>query len=267
MLSISQVTNAGAAGSYYQSDNYYAKDEGNGVWYGGAAITLGIDGQPVDPDRFVKVLSGEMENGQILGRIVDDKRKHIAGYDMTFSAPNYHEADVVRFNKAYRKLGVFAGETLHIKSIDKNGVVYLSKNGSTIAFKPSRDARASGAVEAFKITPMEIHAGDQIRWRRKEYQYGIENMQRGKIEAIYKDNVTIKMQDGRSIDFAKDHPHLSFLSHAWAQTGHAYQGQTIDHIIAVMPSLSGLTTQKGFYTAISRARHEVTLSHAATHSR
>ena len=65
------------------------------------------------------------------------------------------------------------------------------------------------------------------------------------------------MNDGSSVAYAKDHIQLSFLRHAWAQTGHAYQGQTINHIVVAMPSLSGLTTQKSFYVDISRAKHEV----------
>jgi len=171
---------------------------------------------------------------------------------------NYFEADVVMFNKSYTKLGVLAGEALPIKSIDDNGAILLDKNGETIFFIPSGDAVAKGAIDAMKSEPMDIHAGDQIRWRRKDYANSIENMQRGKIENIGERNVSVKMQDGRTIEFAKDHPQLRFLSHAWAQTGHAYQGQTIDHIIAVMPSMSGLTTQKSFYVDISRARHDIT---------
>ncbi|PHR55326.1 MAG: hypothetical protein COA43_15635 [Robiginitomaculum sp.] len=105
---------------------------------------------------------------------------------------------------------------------------------------------------------MDIHKGDLIRWRRKDYANGIQNMQRGTIQSINDHSVKIKMLNGKTVQYAKEHPQLKFLSHAWAQTGHAYQGQTIDHIIAAMPSVSGLTTQKSFYVDISRARHEIT---------
>ena len=158
----------------------------------------------------------------------------------------------------YTKLGVLAGEALPIKSIEENGAILLDKNGKTISFTPSAYAVARGAVDAMKSEPMEINAGDKIRWRRKDHANSLANMQRGEIENISDHNVSVKMQDGRTIEFAKDHPQLHFLSHAWAQTGHAYQGQTIDHIVAVMPSLSGLTTQKGFYVDISRARQDIT---------
>ena len=173
-------------------------------------------------------------------------------------ADNYRNADVVRFNRSYASLGVLAGDNLPITQVRDDGVIELERNGKPVEFKPARDARADGAVEAFSAKPMTLHVGDSVRWTRKEHATQIDNMDRGRVAAINDKNVSFQMQDGRQIEFKKDHPHISFLNHAWAQTGHAYQGQTIDHVIVAMPSLSGLTDQKGFYTDISRAKHDVT---------
>ena len=89
MLSLSQVSHAASASIYYQADNYYAKngEHEQGQWYGQAANDLELGGQNVDPDQFVKILSGDLPNDQSLYRMVGGERKHIAGYDMTFSAP------------------------------------------------------------------------------------------------------------------------------------------------------------------------------------
>ena len=89
MMSISQVSNAGAASSYYQGDNYYAKDgkEGEGLWFGKAAKSLELTKKNVDPIQFENIMTGELPNGQSLYRVVDGENKHIAGYDLTFSAP------------------------------------------------------------------------------------------------------------------------------------------------------------------------------------
>ena len=89
MMSISQISSAGAASSYYQSDNYYAKEgkDGQGIWVGQAAKELGLAGKDVSPDQFKSILAGELPNGQKLFRVVADEKKHIPGYDITFSAP------------------------------------------------------------------------------------------------------------------------------------------------------------------------------------
>lgn len=173
-------------------------------------------------------------------------------------ADNYHQADMVRFNRSYIGLEVLAGDTLAVKNIREDGVVELVKNGRIIEFRPSRDATGEGALEAFRAEPMQINEGDRIRWTRPDYANDIKNMDQGTVSKIDQNRVTVKMSNGSEVSYDNDHIQLSFLSHAWAQTGHAYQGQTVDHIIAAMPSLSGLTNQKSFYIDISRAREEVT---------
>lgn len=89
MMSISQVSSSGAASSYYQGDNYYAKDgtDGEGLWYGKGSEGLELSGKAVDPEAFEKIMAGELPNGQTLYRVVNGEKKHIAGYDITFSAP------------------------------------------------------------------------------------------------------------------------------------------------------------------------------------
>ena len=50
-------------------------------------------------------------------------------------------------------------------------------------------------------------------------------------------------------------PQLRHLDRAWASTVHAFQGRTVDRIIAAMPAdHPNLTTQQSFHVAISRAR-------------
>jgi len=173
-------------------------------------------------------------------------------------ADNYREADMVRFNRSYVRLKVLAGETLAIKRVRNDGVVELIKNESIVEFRPHRDATGNGAVEAFRAEPMKLNEGDQIRWTRPDYANDIKNMVQGTVTKIDQNHVTLKMTNGSEVAYEKDHTQLSFLRHAWAQTGHIQQGQTVDHIIAAMPSISGLTNQKSFYIDISRPRDEVT---------
>ena len=48
--------------------------------------------------------------------------------------------------------------------------------------------------------------------------------------------------------------------HAWASTVHAFQGRTVDNVIAAMEATHPhLTTQKSFYVEISRARDRAEL--------
>ena len=53
---------------------------------------------------------------------------------------------------------------------------------------------------------------------------------------------------------------MRHIDHAWASIVHAFQGRTVDNVIAVMEANHPhLTTQKSFYVEISRARHRAEL--------
>lgn len=79
MLSLSAVTSPTKAGSYFEADNYYARNDPEAksmsAWFGKGAEALGLNGE-VDPQAFVAMLNGKMPNGQELGRLKEGKYKH-----------------------------------------------------------------------------------------------------------------------------------------------------------------------------------------------
>ncbi len=72
--------------------------------------------------------------------------------------------------------------------------------------------------------------------------------------------MTFRLEDGKTLELGRGDPQLRHLDHAWASTVHAFQGRTVDNVIAVMESRhKHLTTQKSFYVEISRARDRAEL--------
>jgi conjugative relaxase-like TrwC/TraI family protein len=67
MLSISQIKSSSVAASYFEKDDYYAKDsdspEATGTWFGAGAETLGLQGK-VDKDVFKALLDGHLPTGE-----------------------------------------------------------------------------------------------------------------------------------------------------------------------------------------------------------
>ena len=74
------------------------------------------------------------------------------------------------------------------------------------------------------------------------------------------ERVTFLLEEGRKFTLTPGDPQLRHLDHAWASTVHAYQGRTVDNMIAAMEANHPqLTTARAFYVEISRARDRAEL--------
>jgi conjugative relaxase-like TrwC/TraI family protein len=86
VATISALTSAAQAASYYEADDYYA--EGGlapSEWLGNGAQALKLSG-PVDREQFAQLLAGHVGD-QDLGTMRDGAWEHRPGWDVTFSAP------------------------------------------------------------------------------------------------------------------------------------------------------------------------------------
>ena len=94
--------------------------------------------------------------------------------------------------------------------------------------------------------------GDRLMFLRNDRDLGVKNGTLGEIEQVTPQNMTVKLDDGRSISFdTKDYAHLD---HGYAATIHKAQGMTVDrtHVLAT-PGLDRYAT----YVALSRHREGV----------
>ena len=102
---------------------------------------------------------------------------------------------------------------------------------------------------------MELRAGDRVRWTRNDPGSGLANGETAVVGSVEKDGVRFRLEDGSAAKLAEGNPQLRHLDRAWASTVHAFQGRTVDRIVAAMPTGNpNLTNQQSFYVAISRAR-------------
>ena len=86
MMSASAIKSAGAAGHYFEHDDYYVDGLSPSEWVGSGATALGLSGD-VDRETFKSLLEGELPDGQRVGTVRDGEWKHQPGTDVTFSAP------------------------------------------------------------------------------------------------------------------------------------------------------------------------------------
>ncbi|MDE0002616.1 MAG: relaxase domain-containing protein [Rhodospirillaceae bacterium] len=203
-------------------------------------------------------------DGAIRGPAFEVERLVSQGYTNAEKvvAGNYSPGDVVAFHRDYRSLGVAQGDERRVSGVDhRKGTVMLEEpNGESVAWRPRAVGARRGAIEVYRTEAMELRAGDRIRWTRNDTGLGVVNSDTAEVTRVLGDRVAFRLGDGRMLELDRNDPQLRHLDHAWASTVHAFQGRTVDNVIAVMEAKHPkLSTQKSFYVEISRARHNAEL--------
>ncbi len=166
---------------------------------------------------------------------------------------NYREGDLVVFHHDLMNYRLKKDEILTVTGIDYDRVMLLHPDGKPRWIRPAGSVRYQ--LDVYETRPMEIRAGDRVRWTRNDRKRSLVNGERAEVEGIDKGRVRFRLDDGRGLSLRVDDPQLRHIDHAWSSTVHGAQGSTADGVIAVLDSSHGaLADQSTFYVEISRAR-------------
>ena len=202
--------------------------------------------------------------GRINGPALESERLVSRGYTNAEKvlAANYAVGDVVAFHRRYKRIGVEKGDERRVAGVNHKAreVVLEGGDGGTVAWKPGEIGGRRGGSEVYRAEDIELRAGDRIRWTRNDAGLGLVNSRTAEVMSVANARVTFALEDGRKLELGRNDPQLGHLDHAWASTVHAFQGRTVDSVIAAMEARHPhLTTQKSFYVEISRARDRAEL--------
>ena len=202
--------------------------------------------------------------GRIHGPAMQSERLVSKGYTGPEKAlaANYAAGDVVAFHRPYKRIGVGKGDERTVTGVDRasHEVLLDDGKGGAVAWKPDEIGGRRGGSEVYRREDIELRAGDRIRWTRNDAGLGLVNSRTADVIAVKDGRVTFALEDGKTLELGAGDPQLRHLDHAWASTVHAFQGRTVDNVIAAMEARhKHLTTQKSFYVEISRARDRAEL--------
>ena len=229
--------------------------ENTGVMAPSHALRLGINGHI--RERLAR-------EGRIHGPAMISERLVSKGYTNAEKAlaANYGTGDVVAFHRPYKRIGVGKGDERRVMGVDykARAVLLDDRQGGQVAWKPEEIGGRKGGSEVYRAEEIELRAGDRIRWTRNDAGLGLVNSRTAEVLRVANGRVTFRLEDGKTLELGKGDPQLRHLDHAWASTVHAFQGRTVDNVIAAMEARhKHLTTQKSFYVEISRARDRAEL--------
>ena len=127
-------------------------------------------------------------------------------------------------------------------------------------------ARAVRIFRTYGVDAVEVMTGNpyrlarDIRWTRNNTGLGLVNSDAAEVALVRWNRVAFRLSDGRMPELGNNDPLMRHLDHARDSTVHAFQGGTVDNVIAVVEAKHPkLSTQKSFHVEISRARHNAGL--------
>ncbi len=175
---------------------------------------------------------------------------------------SYDKGDVVRFTRDYADKGVARGEAYRVESIDpaRAAIALRAQDGREVDWRLRQ--WGAGHAQVFLAQPIEIRAGDAIRFTRNDRETGRVNGARAHVLAVDREarTATVRTDRGKTGTLHLDSARDRHIAHDYVDTAFAAQGRTADHVIIHADSrATNLVDQKSFYVGISRAKLSATI--------
>ena len=207
------------------------------------------------------VREGLVEEGKIRGPALLVERL----IDLHLSAPekarlsSYEPGDEVAFVQDLLPYRVRNAEACVVTGVDGERVALRHPDGTPRHIAPAT-GRIRYHIKVCESAPIELRAGDRIRWTHNDHRRGLLNGETATVGRIAGSTVTLRTEGGAKHALDAADPQLRHIDHAYASTTHAAQGSTCARVIAVLDAdPMPLTNQLTFYVQVSRAREEVVL--------
>jgi Ti-type conjugative transfer relaxase TraA len=141
-------------------------------------------------------------------------------------------------------------------SPDRSRIILTHTNDEVRALNEGARERMRGAGDLGEDVHLKVErgarsfaAGDRVMFLQNERGLGVKNGTLGTIEQVSAQSMSVRIDDGRSVDF--DFKDYNRIDHGYAATIHKAQGMTVDrtHVLAT-PGMDA----HGSYVALSRHR-------------
>lgn len=176
-------------------------------------------------------------------------RSDMTGADRTWAA-RYAVGDVLYHPRGSQDIGIEKRSYTKVIAMQPqdNMMTVQREDGATVTYNP---ARLYG-VNVYRELEREFALGDRLSFTAPAKELGIANRDLGTVQQIDKDQLTVKMDNGKSVSF--DPNQMRHFDHGYAVTSHSSQGLTADRVLVNIDSRvhPTLVNERFAYVSISR---------------
>lgn len=114
-------------------------------------------------------------------------------------------------------------------------------------------------MNVYRELEREFALGDRLSFTAASKELGVANRDLGTVQQIGEDQLTVKMDNGKSVSFHINQ--MRHFDHGYAVTSHSSQGITADRVLVNIDSQvhSPLLNERFAYVSVSRAAHDAQL--------
>jgi len=158
------------------------------------------------------------------------------------SSTSYQPGNIVQVQKNYGSMGL-ARKVLLARQDD----------GEIVTWRPA----LSHHVAVYDVSQRNLAEGDRIRVTANDFGEGLINGDLGTVAKITAESVTLTKDTGESVTLDRRQPLR--IDHGYCTTVHSAQGQDRARVMINADVSAAMSNQSWYYTAISRAKAEVSV--------
>jgi ATP-dependent exoDNAse (exonuclease V) alpha subunit len=180
-------------------------------------------------------------------------RSDMTGADRTWAA-RYSVGDVLYYPRGSQAIGIEKQSYAKVVATQPqdNVLIVQKADGAEVTYNP---ARLYG-VNVYRELEREFASGDRLSFTAPSKELGVANRDLGTVQQIDKDQVTVKMDNGKSVSF--DSNRMRHFDHGYAVTSHSSQGLTAERVMVNLDSNinASLINKRFAYVAASRGSQD-----------
>ena len=162
----------------------------------------------------------------------------------------YEPGLTLRFEKDYRSLGASRGDTAQVERVFSDALMVRLSDGTGRTLSAGRLSGKGWSVGV--IEELEVAPGERVRFTGTNPRAGFRNGERGIVEEVSAEALTIRRSDGITVRLARNQ--AVSLDYSYAMTGHSAQGLDASRVVLEKDTYSRATQRRSFYTDLTRAR-------------
>jgi conjugative relaxase-like TrwC/TraI family protein len=187
------------------------------------------------------------------------RQKDMSLADYQFASSYKENDDILKFNRAYARLGIKKGEYLKVIKINNAGNRLILKNSANkeIFFSLIKGVNYQDKFEVYNQLNLILQKDLKIIFTKNNRELGLINSETTIIKALNQNNAILQFENKLTREISLNQ--LKHIDYGYCVTIHNSQSKTYENTIAAISKNKLLNNQQSWLVSLSRHKTELTI--------